>query len=188
MYKLCKTEQSARRQRQLEDGLLQAILNQRYEDISISDLCANIQIPRKAFYRYFSSKDGALFALVDHTLMEFEQFQNSRSRGKSKPSVDLERYFVFWQKHKDLLMAMEKSHLIDLLLERTIAHALHDGMIPFPRISAESMQPMALTFVICGLFFMMLRWHREGFAQSTQDMVIAALDLLSKPLIPSVTE
>ena len=75
MYKLCKTEQSAARQRQLEQGLLQAMQTQRYEDISISDLCDRMGIPRKSFYRYFSGKEGALAALIDHTLMEFEQFE-----------------------------------------------------------------------------------------------------------------
>ena len=47
------------------------------EEISVSDLCDRLNIPRKSFYRYFSSKDGALFALLDHTLMEFETFSFS---------------------------------------------------------------------------------------------------------------
>ena len=51
MYKLCKTEQSAQRQRELEYGLLDAMLVKNYEDISISDLCDHLQIPRKSFYR-----------------------------------------------------------------------------------------------------------------------------------------
>ena len=71
MYKLCKTEQSAQRQRELEQGLLKMMLQCRYEDISVSDLCDQLEIPRKSFYRYFSSKDGALYALLDHTMMEF---------------------------------------------------------------------------------------------------------------------
>ena len=39
MYKLCKTEQSAARQRQLEQGLLAAMQMIRYEDINVSVLC-----------------------------------------------------------------------------------------------------------------------------------------------------
>ena len=71
MYKFCKTEQSVQRQRELEQGLLTMMEHQRFEEISVSDLCDRLNIPRKSFYRYFSSKDGALFALLDHTLMEF---------------------------------------------------------------------------------------------------------------------
>ena len=63
MYKLCKTEQSAQRQRQLEEGLLTAMRTKRYEEISISDLCDQMGIPRKSFYRYFFGTDGALHAL-----------------------------------------------------------------------------------------------------------------------------
>ena len=92
MYKLCKTEQSAARQRQLEQGLLQAMRTQQYEEISISDLCDRLEIPRKSFYRYFSSKDGALAALLDHTLMEFEQSpQNAVSAKRGTANGDLER-------------------------------------------------------------------------------------------------
>ena len=62
MYKLCKTEQSAARQRELEQSLAAMMLVRRYEDISVSEFCSYAGIPRKAFYRYFSSKDGALYA------------------------------------------------------------------------------------------------------------------------------
>ena len=39
MYKLCKTEQSANRQRQLEQGLLSMMAETQYDQISVSDLC-----------------------------------------------------------------------------------------------------------------------------------------------------
>ena len=35
MYKRCITEQSARRQRELEQGLLEVMATRRYEDITI---------------------------------------------------------------------------------------------------------------------------------------------------------
>ena len=38
MYKICRTEQSCKRQRILEQGLLELMLRHPFEDISISDL------------------------------------------------------------------------------------------------------------------------------------------------------
>jgi len=66
-------------------GLLQLMLRKNYEDISVSDLCDHLQIPRKAFYRYFTSKDGALYALIDHTLASFFQMPvpDVKSRGNA---------------------------------------------------------------------------------------------------------
>ena len=86
MYKLCKTEQSAQRQRQLEEGLLAAMRTKRYEEITISDLCDQMGIPRKSFYRYFSGKDGALHALIDHALLDYESF-TAEFLKKSLPSI-----------------------------------------------------------------------------------------------------
>ena len=79
MYKKCATEASAARQRQLEQGLLAAMSKRRYEEITVSDLCEELGIPRKSFYRYFSGKEGALHALIDHTILEFETEEEANS-------------------------------------------------------------------------------------------------------------
>ena len=73
MYKICATQASKQRQRELEAGLMNIMLHHQYENISVSDLCENMGIPRKAFYRYFSSKEGALYALIDHSLLDFAE-------------------------------------------------------------------------------------------------------------------
>ncbi len=129
MYKLCRTEQSAARQRQLELGLLQLMLTRRYEEISISDLCEKMQIPRKSFYRYFSSKDGALFALLDHTMLEFYE-SGLRGRGAASPMGDLEHFFRFWYNHRQLLDALERSGLSGMLVERATALAQREKLVP----------------------------------------------------------
>ena len=38
MYKLCKTEQSAQRQIEIEEGLLALMQQHRYEEITVSNL------------------------------------------------------------------------------------------------------------------------------------------------------
>lgn len=190
MYKLCKTEQSAARQRQLEQGLLQAMRAQRYEEISISDLCDSMGIPRKSFYRYFSSKDGALFALLDHTLMEFEQSPHSAVRPDRGTALgDLERYFVFWYERRDLLDALERSRLSGMLVERATAHAMNERMMPsYLRTKPEAVQSMALTFAVCGLLSMVIQWHHDKFRQSPEDMTRVATMMLTRPLVPMPNE
>lgn len=189
MYKLCKTEQSAMRQKQLEMGLLQAMCTERYEDISISDLCDRMQVPRKSFYRYFSSKDGALMALLDHTLMEFEQTSDIKFNHKNNAIGDLERYFMFWHQRSDLLEALEKSRLSGMLVERATAHALNERMMPsYLRSKPEEVQSLALTFAVCGLLSMVIQWHQQGYRQSPEDMAKIATWMLTRPLVPMANE
>ena len=158
MYKLCKTEQSAQRQRQLEEGLLKVMGNTSYDEISVSDLCQQMEIPRKSFYRYFTSKDGALHALIDHTLMEFEAFDELYKVGEKRTlQRDLEKFFLFWIRRKPLLDALQRSSLSGALIERAINYALTDVVFPGKFLPGETrqMQNHVVMFSVCGLMSMM---------------------------------
>ena len=183
MYKICQTEQSFRRQRELENGLLRLMQRRRYEDISVSDLCDYLQIPRKSFYRYFSSKDGALVALLDHTLADF--FEEPMERTGTALG-DLDHYFVFWYQQKTLLDALQRNSLSGFLVERANAFALREGHMPkqFKGLSPE-IQGVALSFAICGLMSMILQWHRSGFKLSPDEMTKIAVSMLTSPLLPT---
>ena len=185
MYKMCKTEQSALRQRELEDGLLKAMSVHHYDDISVSDLCQQMNIPRKSFYRYFSGKEGALHALIDHTLMEFESCPNYQKRGEKRtPLTDLETFFKFWMDQKPLLDAMERSGISGILVTRAIEHALSDAS--YLSRFQQKMDPVnreyATTFGVCGLMSMVLNWHKAGFDLSVSQIAAIAVELVTRPL------
>ena len=186
MYKLCRTEQSAQRQRQLEQGLLLAMKTKRYEEITISDLCDQMGIPRKSFYRYFSSKDGALHALIDHTLMEFEHQSELLSGGTlGDVHQDLRKFFEFWQQRRQLLDALERSSLSGVLVQRAISQAQNEYAPSRSQTDQQTrrLQSHAITFAICGLMSMVTRWHRSGYTQTPAEMAKIASTLLTKPLI-----
>lgn len=183
MYKLCKTEQSSQRQRQLEQGLLQLMLVKRYEEISISDLCERMDLPRKSFYRYFSSKDGALFALLDHTMLDFYEY-GFRTNNAWTALGDLDRFFEFWYEKKALLDALQRSGLSGILVERATELARRERLMP-ERIKSWSadQQELALSFALCGLMSMILQWHHQGYPVSPGEMTRIATAMLTRPLI-----
>ena len=121
MYKLCKTEQSAIRQRELELALAEMMNQQRYEEITVSEFCSHAGIPRKAFYRYFSSKDGALYALIDHTMLQYVGFRTpSALKDADNVIRELESFYQFWKDRQAFLDALKFSGLIGVMLERAI--------------------------------------------------------------------
>ena len=187
MYKFCKTEQSSQRQRELEQGLLAMMAYQRFEEISVSDLCDRMGIPRKSFYRYFSSKDGALHALLDHTIMEFYDTGSIEGLRGGTPTGDLERFFLFWKNHKKMLEAVLRSNLSGMLVERAVSLAKQEELMPgYVREWEDMMKDVAMSFVVCGLMSMVLQWHKEGYRIPTEQMAKAAVTMLSRPLIPSI--
>lgn len=184
MYKQCQTEQSAQRQRQLEQGLLQAMQKKHYDEISVSDLCDALRIPRKSFYRYFASKDGALYALIDHALMDYEihttcpEFDDCRT-----PLQYMAELFAYWVHHKPLLDALEKSNLSGLLVQRALEFAKEMNVLPrFMKITDKRLREYGTLFTVCGLMTMIVQWHHDGFFKSAEEMAELAMQLFSKPL------
>ena len=187
MYKYCKTEQSVQRQRELEQGLLDMMKYKQFEEISVSDLCDRLNIPRKSFYRYFSSKEGALHALLDHTLLEFYDTGSIEGLRGGTPEGDLERLFHFWKERQSLIGAMLRSNLSGMLVERAVSLAKQEELMPgYVKDWENMMQNIAMSFVVCGLMSMVIQWHREGYRISAEKMAQAAVAMLSRPLIPKL--
>lgn len=188
MYKMCKTEQSARRQRLLEQGLLRTMGSHHYEEISVSDLCEQIGIPRKSFYRYFSGKDGALHALIDHTLLEYDGFSMHRAGPMLEVSQkELEGFFLFWRNQKPLLDALARSGLSGVLIERTIDQALAEVGSPRQQWSRKppDLRAHATMFGVCGIMSMVVTWHSGDYLQDHRQMAQIALKLVTEPLFES---
>lgn len=185
MYKLCKTEYSSERQRELEQGLLQQMYRRRFDEISVSDLCLELNIPRKSFYRYFASKEGALFSLLDHTIMEFYEEGQFQGLHGGTPKGDLERFFKFWYDKRDLLDALQRSNLSGVLVERCTLLAGREQLAPSLMQGQDKFkQDTAIAFAVCGLLAMVFQWHSRGFHASPAQMAEVAVSMLSRPLLP----
>lgn len=184
MYKICTTQTSRQRQRELEDGLLKFMLHHQYENISVSELCDSLGIPRKAFYRYFSSKEGALYALIDHALMDFTaNFLDESQPINRGMTAD---FFRYWLTKKDLLRALEYSGLSGLLVQRSInlIQTRHHYLeLFFPFIPEES-RGYVLIFMVSGLMSLLVQWQHDHFKKSPNEMGEIAVHILTQSFLP----
>lgn len=185
MYKQCQTEESTKRQRLLELGLLRAMEKQRYDDISISDLCVQLNITRKTFYRYFSGKDGCLFALLDHTMLDFFHHTPHFQKASTGTALgDLEAFFQFWYHHRDLLHALQKSSMSGLLVERATQLAIRERLMPKSILNRHiTHQQLVMSFAVSGLYSMIAQWYAGGFSVDPAQMAHIATQLITQPLI-----
>ena len=191
MYKICKTESSARRQREIENCLLELMSIKRYEDITITELSEKMNMPRKAFYRYFDSKEDALYALIDHTMAEYSGFTVDKSRDTNRSlRRELEEYFKFWISKQYLLNALDRSGLVGTLIERNISYPVKDVIMleKFLPDEDRDISESIFKFAFSGLVYTMINWYRDGFATSTADMAKVACRLLREPLFPNLSK
>ena len=189
MYKLCKTEQSTRRQRTIENTLLDMMKQKRYDDITITEISDRLNMPRKAFYRYFDSKDDALYALIDHTMAEYSGISSDRSFDRNRSLTrELEEYFKFWYERRDLLRALDSSGIIATLIERTLSLPIGDMFNINKFLNPEDIpvRNKIFEFAFSGLIYIMISWYKEGFVTSTRDMARITCRLLREPLFPNL--
>ena len=182
MYKRCITEQSARRQRELEQGLLSAMLGRSYESISISDLCDELGVPRKSFYRYFNGKQGALYALIDHMLMDFSGEVFSEDAGAAMDTM--ERFFVYWKENRRFVDAIVKNDLVSIFVWRALNRSMETDVIAEKLLSlhAGMKKEHVVMFFVSGLLSLMFQWHHDNFLESPREMASTALHLMTRPM------
>ena len=183
MYKRCVTEQSAQRQRQLTAGLVEMMSKEHYDDITVSSFCEQMNIPRKSFYRYFSSKEGALYALLDNAVMDFQGEVFTDDANATQET--LTRFFTYWKNQERLLTVLVQNGLTGTLFQRAISKTISDDLI------SHKLQPFfsdfpaeyIIMFLSTGLLSMVIQWHQNGYKDSPACMAAMATHLLSTPMI-----
>ncbi len=190
MYKLCKTEQSTKRQREIEENLLALLENKHYESITVTELCEKCNMPRKAFYRYFDSKDSALYALIEHTYQSYGGLAVEKSRKKRTLQGEMTEFFSFWQEQKRLLDALNKSDLLPKLIEASLGFPIHDFLSISKFLPNESPweRTQIFKFTVGGLLLLMLDWYKRGFKESAATMANVAAKILGTQLFSGLDE
>jgi len=190
MYKLCKTEESCKRQREIEETLIKLMLEKHYDDISVSEICTVANIPRKTFYRYFDGKEGVKQAVLYHTLSDFSSYQLMRGNTKDrKLREEFEGLFSFWKSKKVFLEAFDKSGLIGLVVESATSYAMNEfkDIEQYLQDSGDKEKVIAFQFAICGLLTLTINWYRSGFAESIPNLARTATKLITKPLFENLS-
>ena len=176
MYKTCHTEASTQRQRELERGLLDAMGKLPYEKITLTELCHQLQLPRKTFYRYFPTKDDCLLGLIDHALADCNEVALSCWTGSNTLDSQAQlRFFRYWLENRQLLDAIRDNGLQSLLLQRTtvIVDRMKENA-PAQSFAVEQVE----YFIAHGLMSTVLRWHHFDFQSTPEEMAEVFQELL----------
>ena len=177
MYKHCTTEESVLRQRQLEKCLLELMQAVPYPQITIGHICQQADISRKSFYRYFGSKDGCLYALIDHCIMDgASQYLPDRDEAYRSHAF-YERFFSYWKDMSPLLDVLEKNHLSLIIVERMMYYVDQEerSLHYYLGGSADDSYEQIL-FMVSGIMGLVLSWHHNGFQKTVTQMA----DILEK--------
>ena len=181
MYKYCATEESVRRQRQLEQCLLKLMLTENYNQITISQICDLAGISRKSFYRYFTGKEGGLYALLDHAVFDGASYYLPDHQYITSTLPIYQRFFQYWKEQDLLLVALGRNNMHLLLVERMINYIFQEEnefRIFFRDVLHEAHERSL--FYIGGIMTLVLDWQQNGYQKSVMQMAEILSDLIDK--------
>lgn len=192
MQKECKTAKSSARQKLIEDTLFNMMRARSYEEITVTDLCEELTMPRKAFYRYFDSKESALTGLVIRFLSSYtKRIPEDTVVGYPRSLYrEMENYFSFWEQSQEILEVLDRNGKLSLIIEISLNYPV-DKIISLRRLLPDEEDGMRLhvyRFAIGGLISIMIDWFREKFATPKADMARLAIRILTKPPFPRLDQ
>lgn len=181
MYRQCCSEKAALQQRKFEECMLDAMILQPYDSISVSALCREAGLSRKTFYRLFETKADVIYALIDHTIMDAAFYQPDEAAG----SGEMHRFFGYWKSQKRFLDGLAQNNISNLLTQRCIAHILRESLDIMQAFGtdASDFPRETMMFYLSGLFALVLDWHQHAFDRSIDEMAALVMQLLTVPPI-----
>lgn len=164
MYKMCKTRQSAQRQRYISDVLFQMLRKNKLDDISICSLCQKAQIPRRTFYRYFDTLTDVIQYRFDVWKDDYSRFQIQHGfSSDASPVQKLEQFLLFWEDQSDFLEAVYYNNFLSGLATQIIAANLDVPNLNRLINNADgALDPEEVLYFIIGGLMSVLIWDRNA--------------------------
>lgn len=174
MYRKCATEISAQHQKQVTEGLLMLMQKMPLEDITVTQLCQTAGVTRRVFYHLFSSRQGALLALVDHKILDIKSYGRETSN-------ELLRFFRYWKEQKVFLDVLWENKLSGMLLERMIDLVLaedFDVRYWLRRHGWSENSKEIIVYGLSGLMGLVYSWYSGGFEKEPEEMAVLVEQLV----------
>ena len=180
MYRKCTTEISVLHQRQITQALLELMQKTPYEDITVTQICDAAGISRRIFYHLCSNKTGALYALIDHTILGMSAYRPELSRQALRP-------FLYWKEQKKLLDALHENRINGLLLERMIETTMNEDYDLHYWLKTngwDNNETDIIVFYLTGFMGLVYRWYYSGYRESPEEMAALLEKVMTTPLDP----
>ncbi len=183
VYRNCKTDLSAQRQKHIALCFLEMVKETTFEDVSITQLCQRAGVPRNSFYRYFSNKEAILKYLLENSLREMlmkvvQSYHTSQEREMIYHITNWLRFY----KEQERVWALFDDKLHGILIGQVVAHygSLLD---PINKLDFRNQQTKGIIFYAYGMQGILDVWRHFGYEQSEEEVAVQLYNIIRNPIM-----
>lgn len=155
----------------LKESLISLLHNESIHKISVRDICADAQINRTTFYKYYGSQYELLTDMESDVLEKIENFLDENSGNIDDSLQQLVQIIVFINENLDLCRILLNNNVDPEFPEKlfnlpSIRHHLVHLMTDYDEEKLEYI----FNFVVNGGFSMVKRWVNNEKRESPEEM------------------
>ena len=181
MAVLCHTEYTSQKKAQVENSLLTLMMQYPYQDITVTDICREANIPRRTLYHYFGNKDDVLESLIEAMIQPcFLEGLLDIRHDIENMEESFVRMFRFWDEdNRKKLDALIKNGLESRLITWATRWVQKEQSESFRRNNVEEkMVEIGLMVGTMDFFSLLFYWSRGGYQETPEQMAKYAVWVL----------
>ena len=181
MAVLCHTEYSSQKKALVENSLLNLMMQNPYQEITVTDICREANIPRRTFYHYFGNKEDVLESLIEAMIQPcFLEGLLDVRHGAGYIEESLVKMFRFWdEENRKKLDALIKNGLESQMITWATRWIQKEQSETFQK---NNMDPMLVEIGLMvgttDFFSLLFYWSRGGYQQTPEQMAKYAVWVL----------
>jgi AcrR family transcriptional regulator len=181
-----KADRRSERTRQLlSAALIELMLEQRYDEITVQDIIDRANIGRSTFYAHYLDKEDLLVSGFTRVLDTLGLSPQQRGEGENQAPPSLARFFQHVQEHHQLYKALVYGGGIDRLFKKSHQHMRRNieqhlaALIPAGQAPAAPL-PLVADY-LAGAILSMLTWWLDNEMPYTPEQMDALFQQLVRP-------
>lgn len=182
MYKNCQREQSIQRQNHIVRTFMSLLDRQNYHEITVAELCRAAGVPRKAFYRYFDTREDIIRFMVDAVVLAYFRMENRPEQKYYVNEKFCQEMFAFWYEHRDYLRIMVHSECLGLFTEAFTQTVIDNQLGPDITHWSKQEQLPVTVFTVSGFISLLVYWVRTDFQDTPEEMGNLFYRMLTQPI------
>ena len=179
-----KADRRSERTRQLlNTALIELMLEQRYDEITVQDIIDRANIGRSTFYAHYLDKEDLLVSGFTQVLDTLSQHPQQHDEGENPALPSLARFFQHVQEHHQLYKALVHGGGIDRLFKKSHQHMRRNieqhlaALIPAGQAPAAPL-PLVADYLSGAILSMLTWWLDNDMPYSPEHM-----DMLFQQLV-----
>ena len=168
-----------RTQRALQKALIELIIEDGYEAVSVRAITQRAQVGYKTFYRHYQDKEALLYAILADLLREGQHVLLPPTSPLAAEQNTINA-FRFAHQYADLFRVLLRSPVAETLIQPLITFGMAEGHRFFG--GGDTPDELVAYHFVAGMMYLMRWWLEQGMRYTPEEMAEYVNRLLIRPI------